>query len=111
MVLPLVAQAADYPVRRAAPVVETFSWTGVYIGASGGELRGGSSDFISGTQLFCRPTAVGCLPATGNVFSSAAVTALPITPANTSLRKGIWGGQVGYNHQFLYRLGDCRWPC
>src|SRR6476660_1532796 len=53
MVLPLAAQAADMPVRRAAPVVETFSWTGVYIGASGGQLRGGSDDWVSATPLSC----------------------------------------------------------
>jgi hypothetical protein len=32
--LPLAAQAADLPVRRAAPVAAApFNWTGVYIGA------------------------------------------------------------------------------
>ena len=56
--LPIAAQAAELPVRRAAPraapaVVQAFSWTGVYIGASGGQLRGGSDDWVSATPQFC----------------------------------------------------------
>ena len=59
--LPLAAQAADQavPVRRAAPVVQTFSWTGVYIGASGGQVRGGSDDWLSATPLTCNNPPLG----------------------------------------------------
>ena len=54
--LPFAAQAADQavPFRRAAPVVvQTFNWTGVYIGAYGGQVTEGSNDHLSGQPLFC----------------------------------------------------------
>lgn len=52
--LPLAAQAADVGVaRRTTTFAPVFSWTGVYIGASGGQVRGGSDDWVSATPQFC----------------------------------------------------------
>src|SRR5262245_18561006 len=52
--LPFAAQAADIGVaRRTTMFAPVFSWTGVYIGASGGQVRGAASNFVSGIPLTC----------------------------------------------------------
>jgi outer membrane immunogenic protein len=87
--LPLAAQAADQRVRvvrrAAAPVVAPFNWTGVYIGASGGQLRGGSDDWVSATPLFCNnPPLVNFVPFAG--AAQVAAQALNTLPIGAELR-------------------------
>jgi outer membrane immunogenic protein len=118
--LPLATQAADLPVRRAAPVAAPFNWTGVYIGISAGEIRHGSDDHLVGTPLLCNPAAFpgspqftglafpippSCdngAPGVGSPSLFAQVQSIPEV-VSVSGRSPMWGGQVGYNHQF-YRF-------
>jgi len=87
------AAAADlaHPLFKAAPLppAPVFSWTGCYIGVSGGYGRG-TSDTITTIN-----------PA--GVFGSAAPNAQPAYNAAMSPRlnpaSGIAGGQVGCNYQ------------
>ena len=59
MALPFAAQAADVGVaRRTTTFTPAFSWTGVYIGASGGQVRGGSQNWITGIPLTCNNSSV-----------------------------------------------------
>jgi outer membrane immunogenic protein len=78
---PFTAAAADLPVKAPPPVAPLpFSWTGFYVGASGGIISQGTT---ATTDIF---------GITGGVVAS---NSLGITGFGF-----IGGGNVGYNYQF-----------
>jgi outer membrane immunogenic protein len=83
------ATAADMavraPVLKAPPLVETWSWTGFYIGGNGGYSWGRSDTDV---QFFNPVTGLAIVPPAGS-----------ITNAKFNLNGGIAGGQIGYNWQ------------
>jgi outer membrane immunogenic protein len=120
MALPIAAQAADQavPMRRTAPVVETFSWTGVYIGAYGGQTRFGSNDHLTGTPLLCDRAFAqtidfgGSFNACDTHTANSSLGAILLAQSqavpdglNTKGQGTTWGGTIGYNHQFYRFVG------
>src|SRR5262245_60864793 len=90
--------AADLPVKARPVVVDTWSWTGFYIGINGGYSWGRSRSDV----VFSTPAGV-IIPPAGSV-----------TDASFNLNGGLFGGQAGYNWQsgsnWVWGLeGDLQW--
>jgi outer membrane immunogenic protein len=80
------ASAADLPVKAPvmkAPIVDTWNWTGFYIGGNAGYSWGrwDSSNV---------PPSVGIFPGSGTAFG---------TTASPNVDGWVAGGQIGYNWQ------------
>lgn len=86
------AGAADLLAR--APVAQTFSWTGFYVGVNAG--YGWKDPTVSYTSNDISAFVATCGAAFGNT------TCVP--PASFNVGGALGGGQVGYNWQF-----DQRW--
>ena len=77
--LPVVASAADMPMKAYAPAAAVYSWTGFYIGGSaGGALHQSSTDYSAAD-------------AWDTGYSNPAI--------GNSKVAGMIGGTVGYNYQ------------
>jgi outer membrane immunogenic protein len=82
------ASAADLrpPVLKAPPpVVETWSWTGFYLGGNGGYSWGRSKTTI---DYYSTTTGLSIVPPAGSITSD-----------KFNMNGGIAGGQIGYNWQ------------
>jgi outer membrane immunogenic protein len=81
------AAAADLkaPVYKAPPVVDVWSWTGVYVGLNGGYSWGKSRTHV---DYFNSLTGLPIAPPPGS-----------ITDVDFKLNGGIFGGQIGANLQ------------
>jgi outer membrane immunogenic protein len=84
----LAADLGRPPVYKAPPMVAPFSWTGCYIGATAGGVRGKSdvsSDATAGPGGFSAAGAAAIDSQTAGSFSSSGFTG---------------GGELGCNYQF-----------
>ena len=101
------AQAADLPLKAPEPLVPVFSWTGWYIGANAGWLRGNANfdpvcptfDPATCPVLFPGFAFNTFIPGFGNIqtFVPAASGAIP--GGSTSGKSFMGGGQIGYNYE------------
>jgi outer membrane immunogenic protein len=91
------AMAADLPVKARPMIVETWNWTGFYIGLNGGYSWGRSRNDV----VFSTPAGVITPPAGST------------TQSNFNLNGGLFGGQAGYNWQtgsWVWGFeGDLQW--
>jgi len=83
------AVAADMPLKAPPPPVPVYTWTGCYVGLSGGESFGHANGFeaTGATRTPVAPTALGTLGAIGSVSDSF------------NLSGAIGGAFVGCNYQ------------
>jgi outer membrane immunogenic protein len=90
------ATAADLaPIAPVVAPVVPWSWTGFYLGTSGGYGWSRSQVDPVGANVFCDPFFASCSNVAGNALVGAIPTAVPIHASG-----GILGAQVGYNVQF-----------
>lgn len=83
------ASAADLPVKAPvvkAPIIDTWTWTGFYVGGNAGYSWGRWDS----TNV---PPSTGIFPGTGTAFG---------TTASPHVDGWVAGGQVGYNWQVDY---------